>query len=442
MPKKSPHPHVAWREGRPRFQPAQDLREKGLKGTDLRWPDPAPSGWRPQDLQPGEKNEGAWFTRGEAVDWSAAFREGLAEAQKGEQKRPKGRPPKKGGTRFYTVARLFDDWQRSPKFVNDPPIGYSPNTRRDYRQKLTVIETDHQLVWNAPVAALEQPTIRSMFEEIWEARGLATANGVVRVLSSAISWAMLRGKVRMPVNPALKIKMEVPAPRVRFATRREIDALVATADAIGRPELGDMVILAVWTGQRQADRRALVDKGLLNNRRVFRQAKTGAVVAIHQVRELEKRLTLAETRRKAVRAQALLAARSDEERARAELTFSHVILDERRWVPIKKYHYTHLFADLREQAVAGVRDEGGRQIVEPCPSLADFWDLDLRDTAVTWMALAGATIPEICAVTGHTLESATRILKHYLARHPEMADSAMRKMVEWYDGGGETEIGL
>jgi hypothetical protein len=89
-----------------------------------------------------------------------------------------------------------------------------------------------------------------------------------------------------------------------------------------------------------------------------------------------------------------------------------------------------------------VKNEDGSWKVEPCPSLADFWDLDLRDTAVTWMALAGATVPEIIAVTGHTLESATRILKHYLARHPEMADSAMRKMVEWYDGGGETEIGL
>jgi hypothetical protein len=58
------------------------------------------------------------------------------------------------------------------------------------------------------------------------------------------------------------------------------------------------------------------------------------------------------------------------------------------------------------------------------------------------MALAGATIPEIISVTGHTAESATRILRHYLARHPEMADSAIGKMVAWYEGGGETEFGL
>lgn len=34
------------------------------------------------------------------------------------------------------------------------------------------------------------------------------------------------------------------------------------------------------------------------------------------------------------------------------------------------------------------------------------------------------------------------ILKHYLARHPEMAGNAIAKMVSWYDAGGETEIGL
>ena len=40
-----------------------------------------------------------------------------------------------------------------------------------------------------------------------------------------------------------------------------------------------------------------------------------------------------------------------------------------------------------------------------------------------------ATVPEIISITGHTPQSATRILRHYLAQHPEMADSAIRKMV-------------
>ena len=48
----------------------------------------------------------------------------------------------------------------------------------------------------------------------------------------------------------------------------------------------------------------------------------------------------------------------------------------------------------------------------------------------------------IAAVTGHSHESCTQILKHYLAQHPEMASSAIAKMIAWYDADGETEIGL
>ena len=113
-----------------------------------------------------------------------------------------------------------------------------------------------------------------------------------------------------------------------------------------------------------------------------------------------------------------------------------------RWLPFRGMHYSHVFAEIRAIAVEGIKAEDGSWIVAPCPSLADFQERDLRDTAVTWMALAGATIPEIINVTGHSAESAVQILKHYLARDAGMADAAIMKMVSWYEAGGETEIGL
>ncbi len=60
MAKANPHPHVVWRDGRPRFNPGNDLRLLGYRGKDLRHPD------------------GRWFTRGEAVDWSLGFQQELA----------------------------------------------------------------------------------------------------------------------------------------------------------------------------------------------------------------------------------------------------------------------------------------------------------------------------------------------------------------------------
>jgi integrase len=73
-------------------------------------------------------------------------------------------------------------------------------------------------------------------------------------------------------------------------------------------------------------------------------------------------------------------------------------------------------------------------LVEPLPSLADARDQDLRDTAVTWLARAGCTMPEIAQITGHSLQSIQQTLKHYLASHPEIADHAIAKLVAWYDG--------
>lgn len=411
MPKRNPHPHVSWRDGRPRFQPGRDLRAAGYSGRDLRHED------------------GRWFTRGEAVDWSVAFQRDLAARKTAAATPARGRAAGKPAPRAYTVSMMVADWQQSPRWRAGEARALGEKTKVDYRQKLRIVEDDHPLIWNAPAHLVTRQALRAMFEEVWTARGLASARGAILALSSCYSWAVLRGKVRRADNPALKLKMEVPEPRVRFGTRPEIEHLVRTADAMGRPEAGDMILLAVWTGQRQGDRIRMVDKGLYRGRRHFRQAKTGAIVAILEAPELERRLAASRERRRAVRAERLMAARPDEREA-IETLFAHAVLDEKRWVPFSGDHWTRTFAELRAAAAVDM------------PSLASLWDLDLRDTAVTWMALAGATIPQIIAVTGHTAESATRILKHYLARHPEMADEAMRKMIEWYAGNGETEIGL
>lgn len=50
---------------------------------------------------------------------------------------------------------------------------------------------------------------------------------------------------------------------------------------------------------------------------------------------------------------------------------------------------------------------------------------DLRGTAVTLLSEAGNGIPQICAVTGHTLQSATRILEKYLAMTPALSRAAI-----------------
>jgi len=472
MPKKSPHPHVSWRDGRPRFKPGPELRADGYKDTDLRWPDPAPEKWRAIDLKPGDRNTGRWFSKGEAVDWSEAFVKRLEQAAKALPETAPQRTATVAGRRsaaVYSLGTLFEEWKRSPKF-NLPKdeaeyrrllaakVIYARKSIVDFKQKLGIVERHDPSLWASPVDALDQPIIYGLYEELVSAYGLSQARGSIATLSIALSWGRKRGKFSFAsnqgVNPAKGLGMKTPPPRVRFGRRVEIETLIAAADHLKWPEMGDMVMLGVWTGQRQADRLQMVDKGLLNKRRIFRQAKTGAIVAVLQAPELEQRMEASQKRRQA-----------------AGVVNPRVILDEQLWQPFPDDgdRYRKRYAELREIAAKGIMDEAATEklqarwraegrnseppvvwIVKPCPSLLGDPDTglqalqegDLRDTAVTWMALSGATIPEIISITGHTPESATRILKHYLARHPEMADSAIKKMVDWYDADGETEFGL
>ncbi|KTR08588.1 hypothetical protein NS365_01235 [Aureimonas ureilytica] len=426
---------MAWREGRPRFVPSASLRKLGFKGESLIHPD------------------GTWFTAGEALDWSnrmadkiAAKRTELLKAA--NRKRPKGTAPLRHAPAVYTLANLFEDWQKSPRWIGGEASGkrqvrpYAENTRNDYRWKMAAIENfDHEL-YHSAVDALDGTIVYGLYEELWETKGLATARGCIATLSAAISWGLKRGKVRLAGNPAKSIGMQTPDLVVRFGEREEIAALIAAADAMGRPEIGDMVTLGVWTGQRQNDRLVMVDDagGLVRGRRMLRQSKTGAIVAVLQSPELERRLSAAKARRQA-----------------AEINSPFVVIDEQTRAPWTTHHYRHTFADVRALAAAGllvgekVEDAIARKTppaseptighlwkLKPCPSVATFRDKNLRSTAVVWMALGGATIPEIISVTGHTAASANTILKHYLARHPEMADAAIGKMVAWFDSGEGT----
>ena len=54
---------------------------------------------------------------------------------------------------------------------------------------------------------------------------------------------------------------------------------------------------------------------------------------------------------------------------------------------------------------------------------------DLRGTAVTRLAIAGCTVPEIATITGHSLRDVGAILdSNYLDRDPMLAESAIAKL--------------
>jgi hypothetical protein len=304
-----------------------------------------------------------------------------------------------------------EQWQSTPRFHGQGRRPLAPATVRDYAQKLKVFRDDNPDLWSYPAEHVTSALLQDAYDGLEASRGVATARQAIGAIGTAFKWAITRGRIRRQINPATGLEKHTAEPRVRFGTRAEMLALIAAADELGLPSIGDSIMLGLWTGQRQGDRLALTHRGILQRRRVFRQAKTGAVVHVLEAPELEARLAASLARRQA-----------------ANIVNARVILNENGWRPYASDHYRHLFAHVRARAAGRVA------------SVASFKEMDLRDTAVTWMALAGCTIPEIAAVTGHEVQGVHTILRHYLARHPEMADTAIRKMIAWYDAGGETEF--
>jgi hypothetical protein len=110
-----------------------------------------------------------------------------------------------------------------------------------------------------------------------------------------------------------------------------------------------------------------------------------------------------------------------------------IMVDETTGETYKLDTYRHVFAEVRALAIAGSAALG----LAPCPSLAMRdaetpglkHDQDLRDTGVTWLARADNTLPEICAISGHSLQSAQTVIKHYLGAYAALADSGIDKLV-------------
>jgi hypothetical protein len=392
--------HVDWRDGRPRFSPGPGLRKLGYKAADLKHAD------------------GRWYSQGEALDWSNTFRKGL-EAEKA-QSAPAAAPaalpvikvPVVAAPRtVYPLSKLMEDWLKSPRVLTKAPA-----TVKDYKQKGRVIEKFDPDLWASEVAALDQMICYGLYEELWSEKGLATARGTLTILGMAIKWGMRSGRVKgLTMNPARDLDMQQPPPRARFLTREEFDCMVTTAE--GKPffrvDMADMFYCGVWTGQRQTDRLVMKLSAFRNGRFVQRQSKTGAIVNPPVAEAYQKRIDAAARRR-----------------AAKGIVSPYAHLNEATWGQWSHWTYRNLFAEIRAAA--------GKKI----PSIKTIKEKDFRATAVTWLALSGCSLPEICAITGHTLQSAHIILKHYLALHPEMATTAIGKLVTWYEGGSNMDLAV
>ncbi|MDP9787473.1 tyrosine-type recombinase/integrase [Agrobacterium tumefaciens] len=229
---------------------------------------------------------------------------------------------------------------------------------------------------------LQQPSTRGAFKE-WRdslADKPRSADFAWMVLVRVLSFAKDRGMIS--VNIAER------GGRLYRSTRRDqtwADADVAAFEAVAPVYMRLAIQLALWTGQRKGDLLRLTWRDFDGSNLRFIQSKTKARVLVPMG-------GLADVLRSQSGSGAI----------------------------------------LRNSRGAAWTSDGFNTSWRKCCTKAGITDLtfhDLRGTAITRMALAGCTVPEIAAVTGHSLKDVETILDmHYLGGRAELAASAMRKI--------------
>src|SRR6185369_2638489 len=378
----------------PRFVPPGHVRKLGFKGKDL------------------YNGSGAWMTYEEAKAWVDTNLAAINAARGG------ARPAKLASKAGDTVADLLNDWLNSDRVRT-----LAAKTQLNYKNAVDAMmfkprkfapgrrprrgdsEFERETFSLMPVAGVRPPELTKFVEYVIRARGLGTGQGVAGAYSAAYMWGATSTKWRLPahLNPRPHCRFPDKKGRVSVWSPQEFKAMIEAADRIGRPSIGDAIYLGIYTGQRQSDRLAFVEDGYEDGRRKLRQGKTGVVVRLEETADLKARLQNAHKRRREL--QLRFGNRNPE-----------IVLNEETGEPWADSTYRKVFRWVRDEAAKTV------------PSVVNRTDQDLRDTCVTWLYRAGVDPIAICDVTGHSYDSISLIIKHYLGRDPKRADAGLKKM--------------
>ena len=279
-----------------------------------------------------------------------------------------------------TLFNLVSQFRASSEFTT-----LGEKTRRSYSRYLRMIENEYG---DMPLEVLEHPKARGEFKA-WRdkfSNTPRTADFVWTVLARVLAVAKDRGMISVNVCER--------GGRLYRSDRKET---IWSADdirafcTVASPELQLALIAALWLGQRQGDLLRLAWTNYDGTCVRLRQSKSKKRVTIPVGTPLKTALDAAKL-------------------ARPQAT---TILTNTRGNPWTEDGFRASWSKTFTKA-----------------KLADDLHFhDLRGTAVTRLALAGCTVPQIAAITGHTLKDVEAILDaHYLGGAIELAEAAIVKL--------------
>jgi integrase len=294
------------------------------------------------------------------------------------------RPDEKPQRLDLTFENLVDKYLDSQDFLT-----CAERTRRDYRQQATLIV---KKFGRLEIAALNEcpDETRGFFLDHRDTLAKASrrqADYFMQVLNTILNWGKARGKIKVnPLRDAGVKKLYNVTRADKIWSDDQIDAFLSHAPR----EIALAMALALWTGQRQGDLLRLTWASYDGAGLKLMQRKGGVPVQI-PVAPLLKNL-LDDTPRK-----------------------SPIILVNQVGIPWTPDGFRTMWYKTAKRA-----------------GVADRTFHDIRGTAVTKLALAGCTVPEIASITGHSLTQVKSILEvHYLARDPQIAQNAITKLAAY-----------
>jgi integrase len=212
------------------------------------------------------------------------------------------------------------------------------------------------------------------------------ADNRVTILARVLSWAAKDGPLKVNVLDGFERAYASDRSDIIWLPE-QIEAFLAVAS----PEMQFAMVLALHTGQRQGDIRRLAWSQYDGRSITLRQGKArrlgrvASVVRVPCTNALKATLDSAQRR-------------------------AAVMLTTKTGLAYQKRYFAEQWEDTCKAAgIVGLHFH------------------DLRGTTVTMLAEAGCTLPEIVAITGHSLRRAQDILDKYLARTSKLAESAIAK---------------
>ncbi len=281
------------------------------------------------------------------------------------------------------MLSLLNGYQDSAEFAV-----LADRTKSDYIKQIKKIEERFR---DFPNSAMSDKRTRGIFKA-WRdelaRKSLRQADYAFTVLARVLSWSLDRGLIDA-TNPCEK------SGRLYRGERSEsvwtIDHEVAYWK--GAPShLHLPLLLGLWTGQREGDLLRLTWSQYDGTHIRLRQSKTGKRVIIPVGKSLRFALD------------ALKAKRNPNE------------LDV-------------ILLNTRGKAWTGNGFSSSFRKATAYCGIEDLTFHDTRGTAVTRLALAGSSVPQIATFTGHSLKDVEAILEvHYLNRDPRMAEDALVRL--------------